>query len=102
MAVHEHPNRSSGFRLPSFRRHRAASAAEPAASAASAPRPCRHAPPRTATHTAPAYALASLRLLTGFVLAAAAAAAAAAAGDTLGLGSRWAELPLVRRSRRLR
>ena len=55
MAVHEHPHRSSGFHLPSFRRHRTASAAESAVSA------------RTGTRTAGAYAFASLRLLTGFV-----------------------------------
>lgn len=54
MAVHEHPHRNSGFRLPSFRRHRAASAPESAVSA------------HTGTHTARAYAFASLRLLTGF------------------------------------
>lgn len=53
MAVHEHPHRSPGFHLPSFRRHRTAS--EPAVSV------------DTGTHTARAYALASLRLLTGFV-----------------------------------
>ncbi|MER6126883.1 hypothetical protein ABT173_30685 [Streptomyces sp. NPDC001795] len=53
MAVHEHPHRSPGFHLPSFRRHRTASA-----SAVSA---------RLDTHTAQAYALASLRILTGFV-----------------------------------
>ncbi|MFJ3306683.1 hypothetical protein ACIPSA_26880 [Streptomyces sp. NPDC086549] len=55
MAVHEHPHRSSGFHLPSFRRHRTASASESAVSAG------------TGTRTAGAYALASLRLLTGFV-----------------------------------
>ncbi|WP_406375511.1 hypothetical protein OG788_37990 [Streptomyces sp. NBC_00647] len=55
MAVHEHPHRSSGFRLPSFRRNRTASASESAVSAG------------TGTHTARAYAFASLRLLTGFV-----------------------------------
>ncbi|WP_328835282.1 hypothetical protein [Streptomyces europaeiscabiei] len=54
MAVHEHPHRNSGFRLPSFRRHRAASAPESAVSA------------HTGTHTGRAYAFASLRLLTGF------------------------------------
>jgi thiosulfate dehydrogenase (quinone) large subunit len=52
MAVHEQPHRSSGFRLPSFRRNRSAStsaeSAEPLA------------------HTARVYAFASLRLLTGF------------------------------------
>ncbi|MDX3696789.1 DoxX family membrane protein [Streptomyces europaeiscabiei] len=53
MAVHEHPHRNSGFRLPSFRRHRAASAPESAVSA------------HIGTHTARAYAFASLRLLTG-------------------------------------
>jgi thiosulfate dehydrogenase [quinone] large subunit len=53
MAVHEHPHRSPGFHLPSFRRNRTAS--EPAVSV------------DTDTHTARAYALASLRLLTGFV-----------------------------------
>lgn len=55
MALHEHPHRSSGFHLPSFRRNRSASASEPAVSA------------DTGTHTARAYAFASLRLLTGFV-----------------------------------
>ncbi|MFE6828445.1 hypothetical protein [Streptomyces sp. NPDC057690] len=55
MALHEHPHRSSGFHLPSLRRNRTASAPEPAVSA------------DTGTHTARAYALASLRLLTGFV-----------------------------------
>ncbi|MET9904807.1 hypothetical protein [Streptomyces sp. NPDC006446] len=55
MAVHEHPRRSSGFHLPSFRRNRTASASESAVSAG------------TGTHTARAYAFASLRLLTGFV-----------------------------------
>jgi thiosulfate dehydrogenase [quinone] large subunit len=55
MAVHEHPHRSSGFHLPSFRRHRTTSASESAVSA------------RTDTSTARAYAFASLRLLTGFV-----------------------------------
>ncbi|MFF5187638.1 hypothetical protein ACFY30_28395 [Streptomyces sp. NPDC000345] len=55
MAVHEHPHRSPGFHLPSFRRNRTASASESASSAA------------TDTHTARAYAFASLRLLTGFV-----------------------------------
>ncbi|MFF4546780.1 hypothetical protein [Streptomyces sp. NPDC001435] len=53
MAVHEHPHRSPGFHLPSFRRNRTAS--EPTVSV------------DTDTHTARAYALASLRLLTGFV-----------------------------------
>ncbi|WP_416981899.1 hypothetical protein [Streptomyces sp. T028] len=51
MAVHEHPHGSSGFHLPTFRRHRTASASGSA----------------VAADTAPAYALASLRLLTGFV-----------------------------------
>ncbi|GAA3775863.1 DoxX family protein [Streptomyces chiangmaiensis] len=55
MAVHEHPHRNSGFHLPSFRRNRTASASEPIAST------------ETDTHTARAYTLASLRLLTGFV-----------------------------------
>ncbi|MFI6494988.1 hypothetical protein [Streptomyces sp. NPDC050564] len=55
MAVHEHPHRSSGFHLPSFRRHRTTSASESAVSA------------RTDTSAARAYAFASLRLLTGFV-----------------------------------
>ncbi|WP_445529108.1 hypothetical protein [Streptomyces cyslabdanicus] len=54
MAVDEHPHRSPGFHPPVFRRNRTASA-----SAASA---------GIDTHTAPqAYALASLRVLTGFV-----------------------------------
>ncbi|WP_327319530.1 hypothetical protein [Streptomyces sp. NBC_01235] len=55
MAVHEHPHRSSGFHLPSLRRNRTATSSESAVSA--------HA----GTSTARAYALASLRLLTGFV-----------------------------------
>ena len=55
MAVHEHPHRSSGFHLPSFRRNRKASTSESAVSALSD------------THIAQAYVLASLRLLTGFV-----------------------------------
>lgn len=55
MAVHEHPHRRPGFHLPSLRRSRTASASESAVSA------------RTDTHTAQAYALASLRLVTGFV-----------------------------------
>ncbi|MFC9080202.1 hypothetical protein ACFTY7_25010 [Streptomyces sp. NPDC057062] len=53
MAVHEHPHRSSELHLPLFRRTH--SAAESDLSAVS------H------THTIGAYALASLRLLTGFV-----------------------------------
>jgi thiosulfate dehydrogenase [quinone] large subunit len=55
MAVHEHPHRSPGFHLPSFRRNRAASTSESAVSAS------------TDTHTLRAYYFASLRLLTGFV-----------------------------------
>ncbi|MER6086260.1 hypothetical protein [Streptomyces sp. NPDC001833] len=55
MAVHEHPHRTSGFHLPSFRRDRTAFASEPAVSEAAD------------THAAQAYAFASLRLLTGFV-----------------------------------
>jgi thiosulfate dehydrogenase [quinone] large subunit len=55
MAVHEHPRRSSGFHLPSPRRNRTASTPESAVSA--------HA----GLSTWPAYAVASLRLLTGFV-----------------------------------
>ncbi len=54
MAVHEHPHRRPGFHLPSLRRNRTASAPESAVSA------------RTDTHVARGYALASLRLLTGF------------------------------------
>ncbi|MER5913555.1 hypothetical protein ABT124_24445 [Streptomyces sp. NPDC001982] len=54
MVVHEHPHRSSGFHLPSIRRHGAASATETDASA------------QTGT-VAARYALASLRLFTGFV-----------------------------------
>ncbi|MFE9774634.1 hypothetical protein ACFYOV_23765 [Streptomyces sp. NPDC005931] len=53
MAVHEHPHRSPGFHLPSLRRNRTA----PGVAATSAV---------GATAAAP-YALASLRLLTGFV-----------------------------------
>ncbi|MEV0494119.1 hypothetical protein [Streptomyces atratus] len=55
MAVHEHPHRSPGFHLPAFRRHRTAAASESAVSA------------HRDTHTAQAYALASLRILIGFV-----------------------------------
>lgn len=55
MAVHEQPHRSHGFRLPAFRRNRTAS---PTADTAQ--------DTVVATGTA-AYALASLRLLTGFV-----------------------------------
>ncbi len=55
MAVHEHPHRSSGVRLPSFRSNRTASASASEVSAG------------TGAHTARAYAFASLRLLTGFV-----------------------------------
>ncbi|MFI6409868.1 hypothetical protein ACIBJH_47555, partial [Streptomyces sp. NPDC050548] len=54
MAVHEHPHRTSGFHLPTFRRN--GSASEGAVTAAD-----------TETTTARAYAFASLRLLTGFV-----------------------------------
>ncbi|MFI6620224.1 DoxX family protein [Streptomyces sp. NPDC050528] len=54
MAVHEHPHRTSGFRLPTSRRN--GSAADGAVTAA----------PATTTATR-AYAFASLRLLTGFV-----------------------------------
>ena len=54
MAMHEHPHRSPGFRLPSFRRDRASST-ESVVSA------------RSDTATARAYVFASLRLLTGFV-----------------------------------
>lgn len=55
MAVHEHPHRSSGFHLPSFRRNRTTPASGAGVSA------------RTDTYTARAYAFASLRLFTGFV-----------------------------------
>ncbi|MEU0650528.1 hypothetical protein ABZ537_51060, partial [Streptomyces umbrinus] len=55
MAVHEHSHRRPGFHLPTWRGHRTASTPESAVSA------------RTDTHTARAYAFASLRLLTGFV-----------------------------------
>lgn len=56
MAVHEHPHRSPGFHLSAaFRLHRTGSGSESAVSA------------RLGTHTAQAYALASLRILTGFV-----------------------------------
>ncbi|GGS26200.1 membrane protein [Streptomyces aureoverticillatus] len=54
MAVHDHPHRGRGFRLPSFRRARRDSS-EPAVS------------DRADTHTARDYSFASLRLLTGFV-----------------------------------
>ena len=55
MAVHQPTHRSSGFRLPSFRRNRAASAPEAAESA------------DAGTLTARAYAVASARVLMGFV-----------------------------------
>ncbi|WP_405887228.1 hypothetical protein OG762_01340 [Streptomyces sp. NBC_01136] len=55
MAVHEHPHRSPGFHLPSFRRNRTASTSGSAVSVS------------TDTHTLRAYSFASLRLLTGFV-----------------------------------
>ncbi|MFD0305973.1 hypothetical protein [Streptomyces sp. NPDC127119] len=55
MAVHEHPHRSPGFPLRSSRKNRTPSAAGDAVSML------------TDTHTARAYAFASLRLLTGFV-----------------------------------
>ncbi|WEH20052.1 DoxX family membrane protein [Streptomyces sp. VNUA24] len=55
MAVHENPHRRPGLHLPSFRGRRAASSAVPTLAAA------------TGTHAVAAYALASLRLLTGFV-----------------------------------
>ncbi|MCX5095980.1 hypothetical protein OOK36_45735 [Streptomyces sp. NBC_00365] len=55
MAMHEHPHRSPGFRLPSFRGDRASSTSESGVSA------------RSDTATARAYVFASLRLLTGFV-----------------------------------
>ncbi|QNP68288.1 hypothetical protein IAG44_01585 [Streptomyces roseirectus] len=50
MSVHEHPHRSSGFHLPSFRARLAPATGE-----------------AVRAHTAAAYAFASLRLLTGFV-----------------------------------
>ncbi|MFE0348840.1 hypothetical protein [Streptomyces griseoluteus] len=54
MAVHEHPHRSPGFHLPAaFRRHRTGTKSAESA--------------RLGTHTAQVYALASLRILTGFV-----------------------------------
>ncbi|MCX4572736.1 hypothetical protein OHB41_06005 [Streptomyces sp. NBC_01571] len=55
MAMHEHPHRSAGFRLSSFRRDRASSTSESVESA------------RSDTAVARAYVFASLRLLTGFV-----------------------------------
>ncbi|WP_405834005.1 hypothetical protein [Streptomyces sp. NBC_01176] len=55
MAMHEHPQRSAGFRLSSFRRDRASSKSESVESA------------RSDTAIARAYVFASLRLLTGFV-----------------------------------
>jgi len=53
MAVHEHPHRTSGFHLPTFRRNGSASDGATTATAA--------------TTAARAYAFASLRLVTGFV-----------------------------------
>ena len=56
MAVHERPHRSPGLRLPAaFRRHRTGSGSASAASA------------HPGTHTVQTCALASLRILTGFV-----------------------------------
>ncbi|MER5407789.1 hypothetical protein [Streptomyces sp. NPDC002769] len=55
MAMHEHPHRSAGFRLSSFRRDRASSTSESVEST------------RSDTAVARAYVFASLRLLTGFV-----------------------------------
>ncbi|MFE0640585.1 hypothetical protein ACFW2Y_03010 [Streptomyces sp. NPDC058877] len=52
MAVHEHSHRGPGFHLSALRRRVA---------------PVSAAPTRVDTHTAQAYALASLRILTGFV-----------------------------------
>ncbi|SER62726.1 thiosulfate dehydrogenase [quinone] large subunit [Streptomyces sp. yr375] len=57
MAVHEHPHRTSGFHLPTFRRN--GSASDGATTAAT--------DTTAATAAARAYAFASLRLLTGFV-----------------------------------
>jgi thiosulfate dehydrogenase [quinone] large subunit len=54
MAVHEHPHRSPGFHLPTFRRNRSAS--DDAVTAAD-----------TAAATTSAYVFAGLRVLTGFV-----------------------------------
>ncbi len=59
MAVHESPHRGSGFHLPTFRKQQnTMQPADPAQSAVSA---------GTAARTAPGYALAALRVLTGFV-----------------------------------
>ncbi|UXY23530.1 hypothetical protein N8I84_36210 [Streptomyces cynarae] len=55
MALHEHPHRSPGFHLPALRRLRTVFASAPAVSA------------HPDTRTAQAFALASLRILTGFV-----------------------------------
>ncbi|WP_320784584.1 DoxX family membrane protein [Streptomyces sp. CRN 30] len=55
MAVHEHPHRGTGLRLPSFRGHRGDAASGSAVSE------------RTGTLTARALALGSTRLLMGFV-----------------------------------
>jgi thiosulfate dehydrogenase [quinone] large subunit len=55
MSVHEHPHRSPGLHLPSFRRHRSSSAARATGQASAE------------AASASAYAFASLRLLTGFV-----------------------------------
>ncbi|MEU9053617.1 hypothetical protein AB0D37_24925 [Streptomyces sp. NPDC048384] len=57
MAVHEHPHRSAGLRLPSFRGNRTTPSSAPE-SAVSV---------HSETHTVRAYVFASLRLLTGFV-----------------------------------
>ncbi|MCI3928883.1 hypothetical protein [Streptomyces sp. AN091965] len=53
MSTHDHPHRSTGLPLPSFKRRAAAHAASPAA--------------HTHTHTTRAYAFASLRLFMGAV-----------------------------------
>ncbi|MGW5661310.1 hypothetical protein ACWEWG_14580 [Streptomyces sp. NPDC003758] len=55
MALHERPHRSPGFHLPALRRLRTVPASAPAVSA------------HPDTRTAQAFALASLRILTGFV-----------------------------------
>ncbi|WP_149825688.1 DoxX family membrane protein [Streptomyces tailanensis] len=57
MAVHDHPHRSPGLRLPSFRRNRDAPVSESQSAVSAA----------ADTHSARAYVFASLRLLTGFV-----------------------------------
>ncbi|MFJ3670209.1 hypothetical protein ACIPSE_27510 [Streptomyces sp. NPDC090106] len=67
MAVHEHPHRSSGFHLPSFRGKRTASGTGSGTGSDTGSGTDTAVAAHDGTRTAQAYALASLRLLTGFV-----------------------------------